>query len=76
MAKVNYKLLGEKIKTLREKNGLSREDFAEKTGMPGYQAVSNVENGKRRVNVIELISICKLFGANPDDLLSNTSVKS
>lgn len=45
----------QELKRIREKLGLSREEFAETFGLSGYNAVSNIELGYRRPSKLTII---------------------
>jgi len=63
------KKLGEKVKFLREKNGLSQQDFANKIGV-SRPTVSQIESGDRKLNPDELLSISRLFNISVDVLFN------
>jgi transcriptional regulator with XRE-family HTH domain len=63
------KKLGEKVKFLRESNGLSQQDFAHKIGV-SRPTVSQIESGDRKLNPDELLSIARLFNVSVDFLLN------
>lgn len=56
---LNTITLGERIRHVREKAGLSQEELAHKLKL-GQRAISEIENGKRRVGVTELVEISVL----------------
>ena len=60
--------LGEKIRTLRKKAGLSQEALAEKLGV-SRQAVSKWENDNGMPETEKLIAMAKLFDTSLDDLI-------
>lgn len=53
--------LAERLREAREAAGLSQEDVAQKLGVP-RPAVSQIENGHRRVEALELARLAKLYG--------------
>ena len=63
------KILGEKVKSLREKAGLSQQDFAHKIGV-SRPTVSQIESGARKLNPDELLSIARLFNISVDLLFN------
>ena len=69
MKRVDYKLLGEKIRKLREENNITRKEFAEKLAIKNEKSVAMMEQGRRKVKVIEFLFICKLFDISPDELV-------
>lgn len=60
--------LGETIRTLRKKAGLSQEALAEKLGV-SRQAVSKWENDNGMPETEKLITMAKLFDTSLDDLI-------
>lgn len=56
-----YKKLTAALRTARETAGLTQAEVAEKMGV--YASfVSKVESGERRIDVVELIQFCKVYG--------------
>ena len=51
---------GEKIYTLREKNGISQEELAEKLDV-SRQTISNWENDKVKIDIVKAKQICDIF---------------
>ncbi len=61
--------LGKRIKKLRELNGIRQEHLAKIIGI-SRPAISQIENGERKVNTEELIKISKVFNMPIDSLLN------
>ncbi|MBQ7699861.1 MAG: helix-turn-helix transcriptional regulator [Clostridia bacterium] len=59
--------IGEKIKTLRKKRGISQENLAEHIGV-SFQAVSKWENGSSMPDVLLIPAIASFFGVSTDEL--------
>jgi transcriptional regulator with XRE-family HTH domain len=57
------KILGELLVRARDKAGLKQSDVAARLGMPASY-LSKIENGTRRLDVIELIQIAEAIGAD------------
>lgn len=57
-------LLGRVLVAARERAGLKQSDVAAKLGMPASY-LSKIENGTRRLDVIELIRIAEAIGIDP-----------
>ena len=72
------KSLGEIIKDHRVKSNMTQEFVSEALGV-SRQAVSKWESGKSDPSTSNLISLAKLFGIAPEELISavsNTQIKS
>lgn len=65
-----YKKLAKKIKTIREKIGFSQEDLAKKLGVSRV-AISQIENGKRKLKAEEILKLSKIFNISTDALLED-----
>lgn len=59
--------LGRRIREAREYRGFSQEDVAAVLGI-SRSAVSLVESGGRRLDVLEIGKLAKLFGCSIDEL--------
>jgi HTH-type transcriptional regulator/antitoxin HipB len=57
------KVLGEVLVRAREKAGLKQSDVAARLGLPASY-LSKIENGTRRLDVIELIQIAEAMGVD------------
>lgn len=69
---VDYKVLGERIKTQRKIKGTTQEHFAEHLNVSvGY--ISQIERGITRVSLERLIEISRYLGCGIDFLLEGTS---
>ena len=72
---MNQEKIGNLIKEIRKKNGLTQEKFASKYGVT-YQAVSKWENGKNIPDLNILKDICEDYHIDLNDLLEgNDSLK-
>ena len=54
------KKLCERLRAAREYLGLSQEEVAQRIGLP-RPAISQIENGNRRVDAIELATLARLY---------------
>jgi transcriptional regulator with XRE-family HTH domain len=63
------RMLSRLVKT-RKSAGLHQAELAEKLGRP-QSFVSKVENGERRIDVVELIAICIALGVDPGDVMAD-----
>lgn len=62
--------LTKKLKELREKNGYTQPDVADRIGI-GVSAYKSYELGARRAPVDVLTQLSKLYNVSMDDLLGN-----
>lgn len=53
--------IGEKIRLARQEAGLSQKELAEKIGFESATAVSLIEAGERKIGVVEMERIAKIF---------------
>lgn len=60
MSDEERKLLATRLREAREAAGLSQEDVAQKLDLP-RPAISQIENGHRRVEALELARLAKLY---------------
>jgi ribosome-binding protein aMBF1 (putative translation factor) len=70
-----YRQLLEALRTAREQAGLKQEEVAEKLGT--YASfVSKCESGERRVDVVELAMLCRIYDVNLAELLRSLGLSS
>ncbi|MBQ7322404.1 MAG: helix-turn-helix domain-containing protein [Clostridia bacterium] len=62
--------IGNNIRQLRQRNGLTQEQVAERLGV-SYQAVSKWENNANTPDIVLLPEIAELFGVSIDALFSD-----
>jgi transcriptional regulator with XRE-family HTH domain len=60
--------LGQVLVSARERAGLKQSDVAAKLGLPASY-LSKIENGSRRLDVIELLQIAEAIGTDPATLI-------
>lgn len=58
-------ILSKKLRTIREKSGLSQKDVAELTGI-GYKTINNYETGVSRPDVEKLALLCNVYKVSAD----------
>ena len=63
-----YKAVLRKLKKARKKSGLTQVEIAKKLGKP-QSFISKIENGERRLDIIELKQISKLYKTRINDIL-------
>jgi transcriptional regulator with XRE-family HTH domain len=61
MSAAERRQLAARLREAREGAGLSQEDVAQELGLP-RPAISQIENGHRRVEALELARLAKLYG--------------
>lgn len=69
----NIMTYGEKIYTLREKNGLSQEELAEKLEV-SRQTISNWENDKVKIDIVKAKQLCDILHISIEDFCSDEKV--
>lgn len=62
------KLLGELLADTRERAKIRQNDLAAKLGLPASY-LSKIENGTRRLDVIEFVQIAEAIGAEPAEMV-------
>lgn len=62
------KIFAERLKELREAQGLSILELSKKLGV-GHSSISRWENNQARINAEQLVDIAKFFGVSTDYLL-------
>jgi transcriptional regulator with XRE-family HTH domain len=67
-----YLELGNKIRELREHNGLTQEEFARLLGNYSASAISYFEKGSRHPKAEEISKIAEIFQVNIEELLPKT----
>ena len=63
-----YKTVLRKLKKARKKSGFTQVEIAKRLGKP-QSFVSKVENGERRLDIIEVKHIAKLYKVSVNDLV-------
>jgi len=66
--------LGRVLVEARERAGLKQSDVAARLGLPASY-LSKVENGTRRLDVIEFIRIADAMGIDPAEIVSEIKQK-
>jgi len=67
------RILGEVLARAREAAGVKQADLAARLGMPASY-LSKIENGTRRLDVVELIQIAEAMGVDPGEIVRNVTV--
>ena len=69
---VEKKELGKRIKRLREDWGLDQKDLAKRIGIP-RSSFSQLESGKRKLEVSEAQELAKLFEISVEELMTGAT---
>ncbi len=72
---VNYKLIGKRMKEVRNMKGMSQADLAVKS-KTSAQYLSQIENGKKKVSLQVLVTIAEILEVTLDELLAGNQVNS
>lgn len=67
-------ILGEVLVRARERAGLKQSDVAARLGLPASY-LSKIENGTRRLDVIELVRIAEAMEVDPADIVRDLRKK-
>ena len=71
--KVNFGLIGKRIKEHRQRRNLTQEMLAELIEMsPGYMSL--IETGKKKASVETLLMICRALNITLSDLLTGNQI--
>lgn len=62
--------LQETLKQMRVEAGLTQRELAKKLGRE-HSFVARIEQGERRVDLVEFYFICEACGAKPEKILKN-----
>lgn len=71
---LSQKLIGYRIKALREQHDLVQSDLSRLMGFNDRQTLSDIENGKRNLKPEELLQLCVHLHTSLDELLDIFSV--
>lgn len=66
---VDYKEIGKRIKTARERAGLSQEEFGKKLGDYSPTAISLYEQGERKISLEALATVAKILNITLQELV-------
>ncbi|MGY3332967.1 transcriptional regulator with XRE-family HTH domain [Mesorhizobium sp. USDA 4775] len=65
---VRHRRLAELLAEKRKAAGLTQADVAEKLGRH-QPFIANIENGERRLDVVEFLTLAKIIGFDPHEIL-------
>lgn len=57
--------LASKLKEAREEAGLTQREVVQQLGLPSHSVISELENGQRRLDMVELKVLASLYGKDP-----------
>ncbi len=63
------KKLGQRIKQLRQRMGITQEKLAKRLGIAAHATISQMEAGKRKITLAELKNLSEIFGVSIGSLL-------
>ena len=67
---MNREILSQRLKKARIEAGLRQEDLAKCLGVP-ISAVSILEAGNRKLDVLEFLKICQILNKNSVDVIND-----
>lgn len=62
---------GEKVRLLRQRQGLTLQQLAERLGLHAHGYLSEIENGKKQPTVELTLRLARLFDVTTDQLLKD-----
>lgn len=65
---MNYKELGQRIKTARNRLNITQEQLAEKVSLSAIH-ISHIESGSTKPSIESLINVCNALNVTPDFVL-------
>ena len=67
-------VLGEVLARTRERAGVKQSELAARLGVPASY-LSKIENGTRRLDVIEFVRIAEAIGSDPAEIVSTLQIE-
>ena len=71
MGKCIKKIIGNRIKNLRESKGLSQRELSQKIGLKGNKSISDIENGNSNFTINKLKHISNALEISISDLIDD-----
>lgn len=68
---LNYKLIGKRLRTIRQKKGYTQEQLSERAGISS-QHCSGIECGSAKVSLPALMRLCNALETTPDEILMDS----
>jgi len=72
---IDYKAVGKQIKETRIQANMTQESLAESTQLSTLN-ISNIEDGKTKLKLTEIVKIADVLSVTVDDLLSDSLIQS
>lgn len=72
---LNYRLLGQRLRTIRKKQKLTQEQVAELANI-SPQHFSGIETGSAKVSLPALVRLCNALSTTPNDILMDSVTQS
>jgi len=69
------KHIGERLKEIRKRKGMTQEDLASKLGMT-FQQIQKYENGKNRISFSNMVELSRYLGVSLDSFLDSPALVS
>lgn len=70
---IDYKALGLRVRSVRERNKLTQEAVSDKTGL-SLSHISNIETGNTKVSLPTLKLLADIFGTTVDEFLADSAL--
>ena len=71
---IERRVLAAKLRLAREEAGLNQLDVAARLGIGSRSIISELENGQRRLDMVELIALAQIYGKDPAWFLAGAGV--
>lgn len=68
---LNYRLLGQRLRSIRKKRGMTQEQVAEAADI-SPQHFSGIETGSAKVSLPALVRLCNALDTTPNDILMDS----
>lgn len=65
-----YKKLLDALVAARKAKGITQQDLADALGKP-QSYISKIENGERRLDILEFNELCKIIEVSPAEILGD-----
>ena len=65
------KEFGKKLRTLRNKRGMTLKELAAEIGLNAHGYISEVESGKKKPSIEFVLKVSRLFDVTTDELLKD-----